>query len=65
MEQGNGKIVQIQGGVVDVEFSAGDIPDIYEALHVIQSEDNSIIVLEVEKDLGNNWVRCVSMSSTG
>ncbi len=63
MEQGNGKIVQIQGGVVDVEFSAGDIPDIYEALHVIQP-DNSTVVLEVEKDLGNNWVRCVSMSST-
>ncbi|MCE1254135.1 MAG: F0F1 ATP synthase subunit beta [Anaerolineae bacterium] len=63
MEQGNGKIVQIQGGVVDVEFSAGDIPDIYEALHVIQT-DGSTIVLEVEKDLGKSWVRCVSMSST-
>ena len=63
MEQAFGRVVQIQGSVVDVEFPAGDLPEIYEAVEVDLS-DSRRIILEVEKHLGNNWVRCVSMDTT-
>lgn len=63
MEQIFGHINQIQGSVVDVEFSADQLPEIYEALEVIVP-DAPVLVLEVEKHLGENLVRCVAMSTT-
>ncbi|MCL4561095.1 MAG: F0F1 ATP synthase subunit beta [Chloroflexi bacterium] len=63
MEQAVGQVVQIQGGVVDVEFPEGLMPDIYEAIEVPR-EGQETLVLEVQKHLGNNWVRCVAMDST-
>jgi F-type H+-transporting ATPase subunit beta len=63
MTQAQGRITQIQGSVVDVEFSAEDIPDIFEALEI--PIDGSLpMVLEVEKHMGDNVVRCVSMGTT-
>ena len=62
-QTGTGRIVQIVGPVVDVEFPEGQIPDIYTALD-IDGGDGNRIVLEVEQALGNNWVRAVSMSPT-
>jgi F-type H+-transporting ATPase subunit beta len=59
----NGKIVQIQGGVVDVEFPPDQLPEIYEAIEINRPGSDSL-VLEVEKHLGNNWVRCVAMDTT-
>lgn len=61
--QSIGRVVQIQGGVVDVEFSAGDLPEIYEAIE-IPMDDNTILVLEVQKHLGDNRARTVSMGAT-
>jgi F-type H+-transporting ATPase subunit beta len=58
-----GRIVQVLGGVVDVEFPAEEIPDIYEAINVPR-DGQGMLVLEVQKHLGNNWVRCVAMDST-
>lgn len=58
-----GQIVQILGGVVDVEFPAGQLPDVYDALE-IPRQDQSPLVLEVQKHLGNSWVRCVAMDTT-
>ena len=58
-----GRVVQIQGGVVDVELPEGDMPDIYEAL-VIPQDNGDDVVLEVQKHLSNNWVRTISMRST-
>jgi F-type H+-transporting ATPase subunit beta len=58
-----GKIVQIQGGVVDVEFPNEQLPQIYEAIEILRPGQDSL-VLEVEKHLGNNWVRCVAMDTT-
>jgi len=58
-----GHIVQVTGGVVDVEFPEGEIPDVYDALDVPR-KDQPPLVLEVEKHLGNNWVRCVAMDTT-
>ncbi|HET7038221.1 MAG TPA: F0F1 ATP synthase subunit beta [Thermomicrobiaceae bacterium] len=58
-----GKIVQIQGVVVDVEFPSEQLPEIYNALDV-ELEGGRKMVLEVQQHLGNDWVRCVAMSST-
>jgi F-type H+-transporting ATPase subunit beta len=60
-----GKIVQIIGPVVDVEF-AGKMPAIYNALTVdftVQGKPVKL-TLEVQQHLGDNWVRAVAMSST-
>src|SRR5258708_12206927 len=60
-----GKIVQIIGPVVDVEFS-GQLPAIYNALTVnftVQSQPVKL-TLEVQQHLGDNWVRAVAMSTT-
>src|SRR5437868_7281851 len=60
-----GKIVQIIGPVVDVEFS-GQLPAIYNALTVnftVQGQPVKL-TLEVQQHLGDNWVRAVAMSTT-
>ena len=61
-----GKIVQIIGAVVDVDFSQAQMPAIYNALTVnyeVEGESRSL-VLEVEQHLSDGWVRTVAMSST-
>jgi F-type H+-transporting ATPase subunit beta len=58
-----GRVVQVLGGVVDVEFPAGHLPEIYEAVEVPR-DNQPTLVLEVEKHMGNNWVRTLSMDST-
>ena len=63
MENNSGRVVQIQGGVVDVEFPEGSMPEIYEALEA-PNEGGEALVLEVETHLGKNLVRCVAMDST-
>jgi F-type H+-transporting ATPase subunit beta len=62
----NGKIVQVIGPVVDVEFP-GTPPAIYNALTVEftpPGQQKTKLVLEVQQHLGDNWVRAVAMSST-
>jgi F-type H+-transporting ATPase subunit beta len=63
MAEATGRVVQVLGGVVDVEFPSESLPEIYEAVEV-QREDDESLVLEVEKHLGDNWVRCLAMDST-
>jgi F-type H+-transporting ATPase subunit beta len=63
MAKAVGRVIQIQGSVVDVEFPAGELPDVFEALE-IPRENGSSLVLEVEKHLGHDRVRCVSMDTT-
>jgi F-type H+-transporting ATPase subunit beta len=58
-----GSIVQVLGGVVDVEFPTGQLPEIYEAIEVPRPNDSHLI-LEVEKHLGNNRVRTIAMDAT-
>jgi F-type H+/Na+-transporting ATPase subunit beta len=58
-----GRVVQILGGVVDVEFPAEDIPNLYEAIEV-ERPGKEPLVLEVQKHIGNNWVRTVAMDAT-
>lgn len=63
MAKGTGRVVQILGGVVDVEFPAEAMPEVYEAIDV-PLDDGKLLVLEVEKHMGNNVVRTVAMDST-
>ncbi|HSQ27825.1 MAG TPA: F0F1 ATP synthase subunit beta [Anaerolineales bacterium] len=63
MAKGKGHVVQILGGVVDIEFPPEQLPDIYEAVEVPR-EGGLPMVLEVQKHLGNNWVRAVAMDAT-
>ncbi|MGD0208084.1 MAG: F0F1 ATP synthase subunit beta [Verrucomicrobiota bacterium] len=61
-----GKIVQVIGPVVDVEFP-GQPPAIYNALAVefdVPGQGRAKQILEIEQHLGDNWVRCVCMGST-
>src|SRR5690242_10757850 len=61
-----GKIVQIIGPVVDVEFEAGHLPAIYNALSITLVSDGkpTEIIAEVEQHLGENRVRAVAMKPT-
>jgi F-type H+-transporting ATPase subunit beta len=63
MAEATGRITQVMGGVVDVDFSDNPLPDIYHAIEVIREEQNPL-VLEVQNHLGNGWVRTVAMDST-
>ncbi len=58
-----GRVVQVQGVVVDVEFPSGDLPELYDALEVTMPGGETL-TLEVEQHLGNDWVRSVAMSTT-
>ncbi len=55
-----GKIVQVIGAVVDVEFERGAVPKIYDALTV----ENRDLVLEVQQQLGDGVVRTIAMGSS-
>ncbi|GAB4480815.1 MAG: F0F1 ATP synthase subunit beta [Anaerolineales bacterium] len=63
MNRAKGRIVQVLGGVVDVEFPPDQMPEIFDAIEVPR-DNTDPLVLEVQKHLGNNWVRCVAMDST-
>jgi F-type H+/Na+-transporting ATPase subunit beta len=61
-----GKIVQVIGPVVDIEFPEG-LPSIYNAVTVdfeVPGHGKTKLTLEVQQHLGDNWVRSVAMSST-
>lgn len=59
----NGKITQILGSVVDVQFSKGNMPKVYDAIEIIQDGAKPIVV-EVQMHLGDYVVRGVAMDST-
>ena len=57
-----GRVSQVIGTVVDVEFPTGDLPALFNAVEI--NSDAGKMVAEVEQHLGNNWVRCLAMNST-
>ncbi|HEX6484237.1 MAG TPA: F0F1 ATP synthase subunit beta [Ktedonobacteraceae bacterium] len=59
-----GKIVEVLGAVVDVEFPPDKIPEIYNEVRTRIEGSDQDLILEVEQLLGNNWVRCVAMGPT-
>ncbi|MCC7399819.1 MAG: F0F1 ATP synthase subunit beta, partial [Planctomycetes bacterium] len=62
--QVQGKILQVFGPVVDVQFPEGHVPNLYNAITVVDKARGIDLVLEVAQQLGNASVRCVAMSST-
>src|SRR3990167_4286858 len=66
--QNVGRVVQIIGPVVDVEFEGGHLPQIYNALHIkAGAHEGSVeidVIAEVEQHLGENRVRAVAMKPT-
>ena len=62
MEEMKGKIVQVSGPVVDVEFEGNYLPAIKDALYVIQ--DGKKKVMEVSQHIGNNVVRCIMLAAS-
>jgi F-type H+-transporting ATPase subunit beta len=59
-----GRVIRITGPVVDVEFPAGELPGIYNAIEIDRGKGNEPLVCEVQQHLGNNWVRSVAMTTT-
>ena len=57
-----GKVVQVIGTVVDVEFPADGLPSVYNALTLDQEGER--LVLEVQQHVGNSWVRCLALGPT-
>lgn len=57
-----GKVAQVIGTVVDVEFPPDELPALYNAIEI--DSGGGKIVLEVQDHLGNNWVRCLALSPT-
>ncbi len=61
--QAEGRVIQITGPVVDIQFPAGELPKILNAVEV-DREGGDPLVCEVAQHLGNNWVRSVAMTTT-
>lgn len=60
-----GRIVQIIGAVVDVEFPEGHIPELYDALQVKgDGKNRKDLILEVQQQIGGGVVRCIAMGSS-
>jgi len=64
MAGANGRVLQVMGPVVDVEFPPGELPEVYTALRLtnagIDARENNLVV-EVAQPLGETTVRCIAM----
>ena len=58
-----GKVVQVIGSVVDIEFPSDALPALFNAIE-IKKDDGTKLVLEAQAHVGNNWVRCLSFVPT-
>jgi len=58
-----GKVVQVIGSVVDIEFPSDSLPALFNAIE-IKKDDGIKLVLEAQAHVGNNWVRCLSFVPT-
>lgn len=63
MSQNIGKVVEIIGPVVDIQFSQNNLPDLLTAIEIERPNEENLIV-EVEQDIGADRVRCIAMGST-
>jgi len=61
MSKNIGKVIQIIGPVVDIEFTNGTLPALYNAIEI---PFHDRVVVEVAQHIGNNVVRCISMTAT-
>ena len=63
MDKNIGKITQIIGAVLDIRFTEGNLPEIYDAIK-IRRKNGEILVVEVAQHLGDDTVRCIAMGPT-
>jgi F-type H+-transporting ATPase subunit beta len=62
-----GKIVQVIGPVIDIEFEEGDLPTLYNAVKLTNtriSDKEGNLIAEVAQHIGENTVRCIAMDTT-
>jgi F-type H+-transporting ATPase subunit beta len=64
MAEPTGRIVQVTGGVVDVDFGGSPMPELFHALEIPIMEQEEPFILEVQNHLGDGWVRTLAMDST-
>src|SRR3954466_511004 len=68
MAENTGKVIQIAGPAVDVQFAEGALPPIYQAIRVVSEGFKTPmpidVVLEVQQHLGEGRVRCIAMQAT-
>jgi F-type H+-transporting ATPase subunit beta len=57
-----GKVAQVIGTVVDIEFPPDELPALFNAIEV--TVNGQKLILEAQEHVGNNWVRCLALSST-
>ncbi|MBU0755907.1 MAG: F0F1 ATP synthase subunit beta, partial [Planctomycetes bacterium] len=59
-----GKVLEVVGPVVDIKFESGELPEIYNAVKIVDEARKINIIVEVAAHLGDNVVRCIAMSTT-
>jgi len=59
-----GRVVQVIGPVVDIEFPPQELPEIYNAVEIYRDGEENKLVLEVQQHIGDDWVRCLAMDTT-
>jgi F-type H+-transporting ATPase subunit beta len=67
MARAKGRVIQVMGPVVDVEFPPGELPEVYTALRLTNralGDEADNLVIEVAQHLGENTVRCIAMDAT-
>lgn len=64
MADNYGKIVQVIGPTVDLEFDSDNLPNILNAISIEDKEHDRTLIVEVAQHIGNNVVRCIAMDST-
>jgi F-type H+-transporting ATPase subunit beta len=66
MSVNKGKVARVMGAVVDVDFTAGQLPELMTALEISNenNQDAPDLVVEVAQHLGDNVVRCIAMDAT-
>jgi F-type H+-transporting ATPase subunit beta len=64
MADNYGKIVQVIGPTVDLEFDSDNLPNILNAISIEDEAHDRTLVVEVAQHIGNNVVRCIAMDST-
>ena len=62
MSENVGKVIQIIGPVLDIRFDPKHLPNLLNAIHI--EKDGKTVVAEVAQHIGDDTVRCISMSST-
>ena len=59
-----GAVIKVIGPVVDIRFEAGKLPEIYDAVEIVDEHNQRTVIVEVAQHMGNDTVRCIALSPT-